>query len=340
MPDGHTTSKQNTPHDKVYKRFFRDRRMVESLLREFVDAAVVQDLDFSSLEMLPTEHVSGKFHSSFNDVVWKINRQGNPCYVVLMLEFQSKADYWMALRVSAYTTELLLDLIHTNKMKAGEPLPLVIPIVLYNGMAKWKAAQDISDLFGELPDALKVFVPQHKHILLAVNDVSEEKLEQLHSLVPILFRLERSKSTAEWEPVLKRMIEIFGNDTDDPLVHDFINWLRLVLNNRYGKTKPLPEVQTLMELHTMLLENAARWGEEDYKRGELAGIRIGEARGKAIDRNSVIREILEDRFGTLPGSFVVRLTAITDIGKLRELTRAAYKVTTLQEFTDKVMSVQ
>ena len=58
--------------DSVYKSFFSEKEMVQSFLCSFVPADFVQDLDFSTLQMLPTEHVTETWHLRVNDIVWKI----------------------------------------------------------------------------------------------------------------------------------------------------------------------------------------------------------------------------------------------------------------------------
>ena len=42
--------KERMPHDPAYKQFFSNPEMVESLLRDFVSADFIADLDFSTLE--------------------------------------------------------------------------------------------------------------------------------------------------------------------------------------------------------------------------------------------------------------------------------------------------
>ena len=45
-------------HDAIYKRFFGEPEMVRSLIEDFLPPALAAELDFSTLERLPAEHVS------------------------------------------------------------------------------------------------------------------------------------------------------------------------------------------------------------------------------------------------------------------------------------------
>ena len=62
----------STPHDAAYKRFFSEPEMVISLLRDFVHAAFVQELDFSTLELLPTEYIGEHMQRRLCDVIWRV----------------------------------------------------------------------------------------------------------------------------------------------------------------------------------------------------------------------------------------------------------------------------
>lgn len=64
----------------------------------------------------------------------------------ILIEFQSKVDPWMAVRMMSYVGLLYQDLIKAKQMLAQRKLPPVLPIVLYNSDAPWTAATDIAEL--------------------------------------------------------------------------------------------------------------------------------------------------------------------------------------------------
>lgn len=155
---------ERMPHDPAYKQFFSNPEMVESLLRDFVPADFVADLDFSTLERCSGSYVTDDLRERHDDIVWRVGwKKGSWCYVALLLEFQSTPDHWMALRTLSYTALLLLDLIKTGRVHEGEGLPPVFPIVIYNGGKAWKAPQEVATLFAPMPESLKYYRPQHRH---------------------------------------------------------------------------------------------------------------------------------------------------------------------------------
>jgi len=69
----------------------------------------------------------------------------------LLIEFQSTVDPWMAVRIMTYVGLLYQDLIRRGDVLKDRKLPPVLPIVLYNGDAKWTAATDIAALIPKAP---------------------------------------------------------------------------------------------------------------------------------------------------------------------------------------------
>lgn len=119
-------------NDGIYKNLFGNRLMVASLLRDFVNKDFVSGLDLDTLELCPTEHISDDLKPRFNDIIWKVQLQSKPCYLCLMLEFQSAPDAWMALRILVYSSLLWEHLVKSGNVSTGSPLPPIFPIVLSN----------------------------------------------------------------------------------------------------------------------------------------------------------------------------------------------------------------
>lgn len=80
--------KERMPHDPAYKQFFSNPEMVESLLRDFVSADFIADLDFSTLERCSGSYVTDDLRERHDDIVWRVGwKKGSWCYVALLLEF-------------------------------------------------------------------------------------------------------------------------------------------------------------------------------------------------------------------------------------------------------------
>ena len=76
-------------HDASYKLLFSHARMVADLLRGFVPADWVEQLNLESLERVSGSYVSADLRDRHNDVVWRLRWGPRWLYVYLLIEFQS-----------------------------------------------------------------------------------------------------------------------------------------------------------------------------------------------------------------------------------------------------------
>lgn len=85
------TMSSDSSHDSGYKLLFSHAQVVEDLLRGFVPEDWVAELDFTTLEKVSGSYVSDDLRDREDDIIWRVRRQGQWLYVVL-LEFQSSVD--------------------------------------------------------------------------------------------------------------------------------------------------------------------------------------------------------------------------------------------------------
>ena len=67
-------------------------------------------------------------------------------WLLLLLEFQSRADTDMALRTLGYVVELYRDLEAQGVVQPGTRRPPVLPVVIHNGESPWSAPVQVADL--------------------------------------------------------------------------------------------------------------------------------------------------------------------------------------------------
>ena len=128
--------------DGLYNQLFSHPDMVAQLLREFVAGPWLADLDLDGMT-----RENAKFHAATGDrreadMVWRIPRRGGgDTYLMLLLEFQSTSDRWMALRVLIYAGLLWQHLVAEKRLPPDGRLPPILPVVLYNGDRRWDWAR-------------------------------------------------------------------------------------------------------------------------------------------------------------------------------------------------------
>lgn len=161
--------------------------MIEELVRGFLDQSWIEKLDFSTLERVNASFVSEDMQGREGDVIWKLRlKDGRPVFVYLLIEFQSRVERYMAVRLMTYLGLLYQDLIAHGLLAPDGRLPFVIPIVLYNGEERWWAPQELSELIDSAGLA-EIYVPRLRHRVIDEGSYPAEELEEHHSAVATLF---------------------------------------------------------------------------------------------------------------------------------------------------------
>ena len=133
-----------TIHDSGYKKLFSNKVIFRQLVETFVAENWVKDLDFEHCERLDKSFLSGHYKKTKSDIIYKLKLKEKDVYILILIEFQSTVDRFMALRILNYITNFYMDYVESNKNV--KMLPPVFPILLYNGDAQWTAPQNLSAL--------------------------------------------------------------------------------------------------------------------------------------------------------------------------------------------------
>ncbi len=278
--------------DGSYKKIFSHPEMIEGLVQDFVKKIWVRDLDFSTLERHPDSYTTDDFRERRDDIIWRVRWKDKWCYIFLLIEFQSTVDPYMALRMMVYTGLLYQDLIDTQKVGRGEPLPPVFPLVLYNGESGWTARQEIAELIEPVPDELSAYCPRYRYFLVDEGRVPPDELEQADSLAAIMVRLERVEDPVAIRQIVQELVKRLRAPAYQNLRRAFAEWITRVLLRRIAPEENIPEVEDLTEVDAMLAETAVKWTEQWKNEGITEGI-------KRQGRNLIAKQ-LHLRFGKLP----------------------------------------
>ncbi|MBF0439634.1 MAG: Rpn family recombination-promoting nuclease/putative transposase [Magnetococcales bacterium] len=309
---------KKSDHDGIYHQLYLNPDIMSDLLQKFVSEPWIQDLDLAHMEPIKTKfHVPG-LPKRESDVVWQIPIQtGGHVYLLVMLEFQSKSDRWMILRIIIYECLLWLQLLHEKKISASGPLPPIFPMVLYNGELPWLMPIQLRDLIG-LPDGspLWEFQPDGKFFLIDATHISKEVLEKYRdSISALVFRVEQCRTPEDLIALAEEAIVWFDNH---PVFSPVKQVLALMLYNVVSVLKgdqplPLNHPINLLEVPTMLQARFEAW-KEDWKEAKLKewhkewlhdGIQEGEKKGKA----ETLLQLLQERFGSVPESVQKKVTS-------------------------------
>ena len=319
-------------HDAAYKLVYSNPRMVADLLRGFLPDGDWPGFDFATLEPLPASHVGRGLRRREGDTMWRLRARAAPgggwVHVLVLMEFQSRVDRSMALRVMTYTGLAWEGLLRWREGAAGEeapgaPLPPVIPLVVYNGRGRWTAPADVSELVAPVEGDLARLQPSNRYALLDMQradtgGVPEDNAVGLH------VALERA-TPAERPPILVRLEAELAGPGHAELRRAFAAWLRWSCEVEYGVFRgggrelsdELDRMEKAGEVLKMGSLAAERWQERNRKneariaarameRGMERGLTQGRAEGLEFHRSQLGSQAAR-RFGADAGE---RLSAL------------------------------
>ncbi len=291
-------------HDETYKKLFAFPRMVEDLLRGFVAGSRADDLDFSTLRKLSAEYVSDELLKRHGDAVWRVRLRGRWLYLVVLLEFQSRDEPRMALRILTYTGLLYEEMVRNRTVKAGEPLPAVLPVVLYNGARPWRAAPEMRELIVALGPELAPYQPAQRYHLVDERHLAEDDLPS-GNLMTSVVQLERIGAAADLVRVVEALQATLSDPRETALRRVFLDWVRQLAERLAPSGGELPPTQTLEELKMTLVERVAEWPKQWLREGVEQGVKQGIEQGLAHER-ALLRRQAALRFGAETASRVSR----------------------------------
>ncbi len=277
------------PHDPVYRRIFSNPQMIEEVLRRFVTGPWLSQLDFSTLELIQARYVSRFLEQRESDVVWRLRYgpgKDDWFFVYVLMELQSSAPRFMALRLWAYVALLYQHLLKQKQLTPSRLLPPVLPIVLYNGEKPWTAPLSLADLIQPVKGLSR---PGFEYLVLDASHYPPEELRPVTDVVSGVFLMEQVDSLSGLEVILN---EIEGLVGDHELEEDIALLVSSVVGKLALQGEKVRPLRTLQEVRDMLEERVARWPKQWLEQGRREGRRSGKA--------ETLEDLASHRFGELP----------------------------------------
>jgi len=312
--------KDSTPHDRGYKRLFSHPRAVEGLLRGFLPEDWTGRLDFSTLEKVGNSFVSDDLRERHGDLIWRLRfngEKGGWFYLYLLLEFQSTSDPFMAVRLLTYVSLLLEEIIRRQKLKPGDRLPAVLPLVLHNGKRPWRAPHDLASLFVEVPPSLRHYLPRLRYLLLDEGRLDLDRPELAGNPIAALFQLEVSNPSEDFLPLTRKLADLLSREKDPEFRRTLNNWF-ISLVHRTFPGAIISETMDLLEV-PMLEETVQDWKRQLLKEGRREG------------QIEILLQQMTLRFGRLPKKVRQRVEAIASTRELQGLGRKVVLAKSLQD---------
>ncbi|MEM9460747.1 MAG: Rpn family recombination-promoting nuclease/putative transposase [Myxococcota bacterium] len=163
------------PHDGLVKRIFTDPKTAAAELRQVLPATLCERLDWDSLHVESSSFIDPKLKPRHSDILYTIAIVGSTRRISLytVLEHQSSPDAKMAARFIIYIGRLYERYIRQHEDSAT--VPMVIPILLYQGPSGWTLPRRLSEALDVPPELLEIY-PSPIELTFAVDDLEQSLL--------------------------------------------------------------------------------------------------------------------------------------------------------------------
>lgn len=121
-------------------------------------------------------------------------------YLHIFLEFQSSVDQNMPLRMLHYSAAFYHPLLKQRTFTTREGLPLVFPLILYNGERRWTPHTNMLNLRHPAPAMLQRYQPQQAYFLLDVSDCTSGCTGG-NTLLQLVFNVENARTASDMQQV-------------------------------------------------------------------------------------------------------------------------------------------
>jgi len=282
--------------------------------REFFEshlpASLQEQLDFSTLKAEKDTFIDEAFKASEADLLYSVQLHNqSTAYLYLLCEHASTVDKNIAFRVLVYLVNIMK---HHVAQHPDQPLPVIIPLVLYTGKPTWTAPLDIFPLFGE-QEALARSVWPPAYQLVDIHRCSDDELKQrdFSGLIEYVFKNAQTRDVHKFlENAFPWLAQIAQKNSQQAiLLGQNLVFYIAGINKHLDKTtfNQLAEQHlTATPLRSTMMTLAEQWKEEG--RSEvMARAEQWKQEGRQEGEVLLLKALLIRRFGPLPAEYVARL---------------------------------
>jgi predicted transposase/invertase (TIGR01784 family) len=171
------------PDDRFFKQLMSSKENASAYLEDFYPKIAAMAA-LETLEQAKGDFIRSNLKIFHSDIIYRCQFKGSEkqFYFSLIWEHKSKPEETVAIQVGLYVFELLYKM---TKSKGGKLEP-VLPLIFYNGKAKW-TPKTVHELFKDQP-YFNHFEPYLPNFSFLYRNIVETPIEELLALQAGFFR--------------------------------------------------------------------------------------------------------------------------------------------------------
>ncbi|OZG31626.1 Rpn family recombination-promoting nuclease/putative transposase [Rickettsia endosymbiont of Culicoides newsteadi] len=303
-------------HDEIFRKSMENPIVAKEFLATHLPKDVLALIDSTSLKLEKDSFIEPDLSETISDVLFSVKFNDQDGYIFLLLEHQSTVDKMMAFRLFKYMINICDRYLTTNPK--AKRLPVIYPLIIYNGKKKYNASLNIWNLFSH-PDLARGFWTNDCQ-LINVHDIPDEELKKkIWSGILLFFlkHIHERQLLKRWQEIsylLPKLSKItIGHDHIRNLLSYTLTFIEQ--SDKIELEKILKNSLTKEKGEELMPSIAQVWKEEGIQIGVQDGIKIGVQDGIRIGEAKLIKMMINN------GSSIEEIARITglSITKINEL---------------------
>jgi len=243
-------AKDKNYHDMGYKELLQKKRNFIKFMRHFVKKEWVQLIDEGSLQLCDKGFVDSFFDELESDLIYRAKISERDVYFFILTELQSSPDFTIPFRLFRYISAILTRTFGDTPTKERERkdfrLPVVVPIVFYNGTKGWYVTRNFKDYLQD--SDLFEGVIDFEYTLVDINMLDKEYLLKNHDAICAAIAVDKACG-GSLEQLHETIISIAHSKQDFTAdeFSDFLTWFKQTAERRVGSAEAAERAIELIE---------------------------------------------------------------------------------------------
>jgi predicted transposase/invertase (TIGR01784 family) len=304
--------KLSNPHDRFFKKVFSQRQTAVDFLANYLPEDVLRSLDLEAMEVRKDSFVDEELKESFSDLLYEVKLAGSRAYIYVLFEHKSFPDRYTALQLLKYMVRIWE--LHLEQSRKRE-LPVILPLVIYQGVGAWDAGDRLRDLLGSEQKEFFLYAPDFQFLLYDLSRWSDDEIKG--GVVARVMLLTMKYALRDELP--EKLAGILGLLRDMAEREKGLQYLEVLFRYLVQGTDKLSRQDFEQALTSMpqgeriMATLAEEWLQEGRFEGKLEG--------KLEEACQFVLELFEEQFGKPSQSLIDKLHQIRSSEVLRLLRR-------------------
>ncbi|MEZ4266085.1 MAG: Rpn family recombination-promoting nuclease/putative transposase [Myxococcota bacterium] len=301
----------HNPHDQFFRAVFSQPENAAAHFRQYLPSDLVDRLDLGRAALQSGAMVPPLMRERYADLLYRVplTEPAEPegpseAYVCVLFEHQSSVDPMMPLRLLLYMAAVWDRVWETHERRVIR-LPAIVPIVLYHGDRRWKAARDFQGLIALPPEILACVVDYLPRFTFALNDLkrTDDADVQFHPILGLVLKALKHSRDPDFKARLPELTSavVAALEQGDRGLSAFVLFMQYVLEQRGDvgpeDFTPFVETEVRPDLKEIVMSTAERLRNEGRVKGREEGRQEGIEIGALAAMRRILLRLIQLRLG-------------------------------------------